>query len=166
MITYLGSSAQLCCGEGGALQTNITGVCGEWLQCMDLTGFAPAHSSVSFLDLHCSGSRLLCRGTVQSGPCILCTSQVQVLRYSTKADSVGRAFCALPRSEQLRRPGAWRLHCPRWSFNHLPGPGRSVSWVHRESTISGVPLVTSRELISGYNPPGRHQPSRIPGSRG
>ena len=23
------------------------------------------------------------------------------------ADSVGRAFCALPRSEQLRRPGAW-----------------------------------------------------------
>ena len=26
---------------------------------------------------------------------------------------VGHAFCALPRSEQLRRPGAWPAHCPR-----------------------------------------------------
>ena len=26
------------------------------------------------------------------------------------ADLVGPAFCALPRSEQLRRPGAWRAH--------------------------------------------------------
>ena len=155
MVTYLGSSAQLCFGEGGALQTNITGVWGEWLQCMDHTGFAPAHSGVSFLDLHCSGSRLLCRGTVQSRLCISCTSQVQVLRYSTKADSVGRAFCALPRPKQLRRPGAWRVHCPRWtvSLNHLPSPSHSVSWVCRESTISGVLCITSGELISGYNPP-------------
>ena len=58
------------------LQTNITGMCGECLQCMDHTEFAPAHSCMCFLSLHCSGSRLLCRGTVQSGPCILCTSQV------------------------------------------------------------------------------------------
>ena len=26
----------MCCGEGGALQTNITGVCGECSQCLDL----------------------------------------------------------------------------------------------------------------------------------
>ena len=28
-------------------------------------------------------------------------------------DSVGHAFCALPRSEELRRPGAWRAHSPQ-----------------------------------------------------
>jgi len=28
---------------------------------------------------------------------------------------VGPAFCALPRSEQLRRPGAWRVHSPSWA---------------------------------------------------
>ena len=122
MVTYLGSSAQLCCGEGGALQTNMSGVCGEWLQCMDLTGFAPAHSSVSFLDLHCSGSRLLCPKRA-----------LYFVHFPGSGSQVlhkGRlgwaCILCLPRSEQLRRPGAWRLHCPRWtvSLNHLPGPGR------------------------------------------
>ena len=49
-------------------------------------------------------------------------------------DSVGPVFCALPRSEQLRRPGAWRAHCPRWAvrLNHLPCPRCSVSWVQQE----------------------------------
>ena len=27
---------------------------------------------------------------------------------------VGPTFCALPRSECLRQPGAWRAHCSRW----------------------------------------------------
>ena len=43
MVTYLGSLVQLCCGEGGTLQTNITGVCGECSQCLGHTGFAPTH---------------------------------------------------------------------------------------------------------------------------
>ena len=42
---------------------------------------------------------------------------------------------------------------------------RSVSQVHCKSTISGVPCVSSRKLISGCDPPGRCQPSRIPGRR-
>ena len=42
MVTYLGSLVQLCCGEGGTLQRNITGVCGECSQYMDHSGFAPA----------------------------------------------------------------------------------------------------------------------------
>ena len=44
MATYLGSLVQLCCGEGGTLQTNISGLCGECSQCMDHTAFAPAYS--------------------------------------------------------------------------------------------------------------------------
>ena len=62
--------------EGGTMQTNIVGMCGECLQWMDHTGFATAQGSVSFLGPPCSGSRVLCKGIVPSGPCILCTSQV------------------------------------------------------------------------------------------
>ena len=37
------------------------------------------------------------------------------------ADSVGPAFCALPRSEHLRQPGAWRVHTSQvWCV--LPPP--------------------------------------------
>ena len=38
---------------------------------------------------------------------------------------VGSAFCALRRSEQLRLPGAWGVHCPSRAvrLHHLPGPG-------------------------------------------
>ena len=35
--------SQVCCGEGGTLQTNITGMCGECSQCLGHTGFAPTH---------------------------------------------------------------------------------------------------------------------------
>ena len=49
MVTYLGSLVQLCCGEGGTLQTNITGVCGECLQRLGHTGFATIHSACAFL---------------------------------------------------------------------------------------------------------------------
>ena len=48
MVTYLGLLVQLCCVEGGTLQTNITGMCGECLQCLGHTGFAPAHSVCDF----------------------------------------------------------------------------------------------------------------------
>ena len=83
-------------------------------------------------------------------------------------DSVGPAFCALPRSKQLRRPGAWQAHCPRWAMclNHLPGPGCSVSHVCQKSAVSGVLYVSSGGLISGCDPPGRCQSSRIPGTCG
>ena len=44
---------------------------------------------------------------------------------------------------------------------HLPGPSPSVFWVHRESSVSGVPCVSSVQLISDCNPPGRCQASRF-----
>ena len=79
---------------------------------------------------------------------------------------VGHAFCALPRSKQLRQPGSWQAHCPMWAvhLNHLPSPSHSVSWVCHKSAISGVP--SSGELISGCDPPGRRQPSKMPGRLG
>ena len=84
------------------------------------------------------------------------------------ADLVGPVFCVLPWSEQFRRPGAWREHTPQvgGASYHLTRPSCSVSWVWSGSTISGVPFLFSGELISGCDPPGGCQPSRIPGRLG
>ena len=77
-------------------------------------------------------------------------------------DSVGPAFCALPRLEQLRRPGAWPAHSPQEgsASYRLPSPSCSGS------TASGVPCASSGELISHCGPPGGCQLSRIPGRLG
>ena len=48
MVLYLSSLVQLCCREGGTLQTNVTGVCGQCSQCLGHTGFAPAHGACTF----------------------------------------------------------------------------------------------------------------------
>ena len=78
-------------------------------------------------------------------------------------DLVGHAFCVLSRFEQLRQPGTWRSHSPQVgsASYHLPIPSPSVSWVCSGGAISGVPCVSSGELISP-----RCQPSRIPGRLG
>ena len=172
MVTYSGSLVQLYCGQGGAPQTCITGVCGERLQCLDHTGFAPADGACAILVYTaqvpgCSAGEL---SKVAPGLCALpglsrSGSGSWVLHKG--ADSVGSAFCALPRSEQLRRPGAWRVHCPRWAVrlitSRLPAPRFPVC-------ATGAPpqvcRVSSGGLISGCDPPGRCQPSRIPGRLG
>ena len=104
---------------------------------------------------------------------------------------MGPGLCALPRSKPLRfrflgTPQRHRLSwacvlCPSQvpaaqatrclvstlsqvcgAFYHLPGPIRLFSWVCSGSAVSGVLCVSSGELISECNPPGRCQPSRIP----
>ena len=62
----------------------------------------PCLQSVCFPGLYCSGSRSLCRGTVENGSWVVCTSQVQVIQvqilgYSTKAPTgLGLSFVPLP----------------------------------------------------------------------
>ena len=144
---------------------------------MDHTGFAPVHGSVYFPGLHCSSSRLLkpaLQGCCPNQalhfmhfPGLSCSGSVsQVLHKGT--DLVGHAFCALPKSVKLRRPGVWQGHCPQWTvfLNLLPGLSCSVFWVHHKSAISGVLCVSSGELISGCDFPGRCHLSRIPGRVG
>ena len=43
-------------------------------------------------------------------------------------DSIRRVFCALPRSEQLRQPGALRAHCPRWAIL-ITSPVQALSFM-------------------------------------
>ena len=115
-------TCSVCCGEGGALQINITGMCREVAQCLSRTGFA--HGVCAFMvytsqALGCSAGNCLRRalgcmhfpGLSHSG------SGSRVLHKG--ADSVRPAFCGLPRSEQLRWPGAWRAQSPAGGWVHL-----------------------------------------------
>ena len=88
-------------------------------------------------------------------------SGTQVVLKST--DSVGPAFCALPRSKQLRRPGAGECSLSQVGVAsyRLPCPRHSVYWVAACVPLSGVLCASSGKLISGCNPPGGCQPSRV-----
>ena len=103
---FLGSLVQYCCGEGGTLLTNITGMCGECLQCLPHWAY-PNSQHVCFPSLHCSDSRLLCQELSDAGrglhalPGLSCSGSGSLVLHKG-ADLVGPAFCAHPRSEQLR----------------------------------------------------------------
>ena len=83
----------------------------------------------------CIQSPYLC-----SRPLLTHTSTGDTQTVLTQSLWVEHAFCALSRSEQLRQPGAWQVHCFRWTMhlNHLPSPSCSVSRVSCKSTVSGV----------------------------
>jgi len=166
VITYLGSLVQLCCGMGGTLQTNITGMHGECSQCLGHIG-CPTHGHTfpvySAQAPGCSAGELS-----SAGPGLNALPRSQTLRFRfsglhKSTDLVGPVFCALPRSKQVLGectvPGGRCILSP-------PGPSHLISWMCSESTISGVPCVSSRELISGCNPPGRCQLSKFPGRLG
>ena len=106
----------------------------------------------------------------KAGPGLRALPRSNLLKFKflgtpQRPDLVGLMFCALPRSEQLGQLGAWRAHSPQVQcILSPPQSPPTVSWVHSWSAAaSGVPYVSSGELISGCDPPGRCQPSRIPG---
>ena len=156
--------------EGGTLQTYITGVCGECSQCLGHTGLA--HSMCVFPSillrlqvalqgnclkralgcLHFSGlsrSRFRFSGTPQrhslGWACVLCPSQI-------RASQATRCLAS------ALSPGVWCVLSPPCSQ-----PLGFLGAQHERLLVSGVPCVSSGELISGCDPPGRCQPSRIPG---
>ena len=112
MVIYLGSLVQLCCGEGGTLQTNITGVCRECSQCLGHTGFAPVHGMCAFTVNSAQAPGCSAGALSKAGPGLHALPRSKPLRFRflvlhKGTDSVEPAFCVLPRSEQLRRPVVW-----------------------------------------------------------
>ena len=152
MVSCLGSLVQSCCGEGGALQTNVTGMCGEHSLCSAHTGFFPIRGGcVSFQRLHCSGFRLLSRELALhcvDFPGLSCSdSGFRVFHKST--DLVGPAFCAFPGwsssgSQELDRRTLPRCRAP------YPLHGLSLSF---QAHWWGAPCVPFWKLISGCDPP-------------
>ena len=127
------------------LQINKTGVCS---QCLSHTGPAPAHGACSLPDptaqaLGCSARNhlRLALGCLHLPGLSRSGSGTQVVLRGT--DLVGPAFCALPRSEQLRQ----ERQDIYLSFNDevfgkcgccdLWPSCRSVFWVYNQRTFSG-----------------------------
>ena len=114
MASYLGLLVQLCCGEGEALHTNVTGVCREYSHHSGHMGFATTHG------------------------CVLSPSTV--LRILAAFHRAGPELCALPRPKPLRfrfsgTPQTCRLS---WAcFLCLPQPRSSGSHELEEHTLPG-----------------------------
>ena len=125
MVTYLGSLVQLCCGEGGTLKTNITGVCGECSQCMDHTGFAPARSTCAFPVYTAQAPGCSEGESSKVGPGFHALPRSKLLRFRSGVlhkgtGPTGPAFCALPGQRSSGNqvlgertvPGTWRILSP------------------------------------------------------
>ena len=171
MVTYLGSLVQLCCGEGGTLQRNITGMSGECSQRLGCTGFAPIHGVCAFL-VHTAQAPGCSTGELsKAGPGLLGLPKSKPLRFrflgcSTKAQTwLGLRFVPFP-GPSSSGDQVFGEHTLPWyhASYHLPGPSRLVFCVC--SCISGVPCVSSGKLISDCDPPDVCQLSRIPGRLG
>jgi len=112
---------------------------------------------VCFPSLHCSASRWLCQELFEVGlgcmhfPCLSHSgSGSRVLHKG--ADLVGPAFCALPRSKQLRWPDAWWAQSPPLGgCDLLPPPSLLLGFLgvqpaHRVSLLGSWSLA---DLPSG-----------------
>ena len=104
MDTFFRLTCSVALWEGGTLQTKNAGV---WLQCLSHTGPAPAHGAYT-LPAH-TVQALGCSAGNCPRPALGCMHLPGLCRAGSGtqvvlrgADSVGPAFCALPRSEQLR----------------------------------------------------------------
>ena len=82
VVTYLGSLVQSCYEEGGTLQTNITGVCGECSQCLGHTGFAPAHGVCAFPVYAAQAPGCSTEELSKVGPGLHVLSRSKLLRFS------------------------------------------------------------------------------------
>ena len=139
VVTFLGSLVQSCCGEGGTLQTNITGVCGACSQCFSHTELVPTHR-VCFPILHCSGSRLLCQELSDAGPGFHAVPRSKPLRFRFLGTPQRHRFgwaCVLC-SSQVRAAQVTRCLASVISATyHLPHPCHSVFWVYNWHTFLG-----------------------------
>ena len=127
MVTYLASLVQSCCGEAGTMQTNITGMRGEYSQCLGHTGFAPTHSLCAFLVY-----------TAQAPGC-----------SAGELSKVGPGLCALPRSKPhtFKFWGTPQRHRLVWACTFCPSHVRAPQATRCfESTLFpgvAVSLITS-----------------------
>ena len=134
LLFRFASSVQSCCGEGGALQTDVA-VCGEHSPCSGHTGFAPYRGVCAFpvYTAQAPGCSLW------SGPCVECGSSFRVLHRS--ADSVAPVFGAFP---SLSGSGSQRLGCP---LPRCGAPFPSAAPAHATGRVPAA-SICSEELAS------------------
>ena len=137
MDTFLGSLVRSCCGEGGTLQTNNTGMC---LQCLGHTGFAPRPRRVCFPCLHCLGPRLLCQELSEAGPglYVLPRSKLLRFRYSGSPQRHRLIWACVLCPSQIRAAHVTRCLVSMIAATYrLPYPCHLVFWVYNWCTFVG-----------------------------
>ena len=129
LLFRFAGSVQSCCGEGGALRTDIA-VCGEHSLCSGHTGFAP-HRGVCALPVY----------TAQAPGCSIGSgSSFQVLHKD--ADLVGPVFCAFQGRSTSGSQEFNKCTLPRCG---APSPLHSPS-LRFHVRRPGAPCVSSGEL--------------------
>ena len=163
----------MCCGEGGTLQTNITGMCGKCSQCLGHTAFTPAHGVCVFLSYTAHAPGCSTGELSKAGPGLSALPRSQPLGFrfsgTPQRHRLGWVCVLYPsqvQAAQVTRCSVSALSQVDSASYHLPGPSPLVSWVCSKSTVSRVPCVSSVELISDCDPPGGCQLSRILGRTG
>ena len=134
----------------------------------------PHRWGVCFPSLHCLGSRLLCRELSEVGPGFHARPRSKPLRFQFSGTSQRRRLgwaCVLypspVRAAQVTRCLASAV-APSWGLCLIasPFPAARFSGCTTRRAFSGMPCVSSGELISGCDPPSGCQRSRIPRSLG
>ena len=149
---------------------NVTGMCGECSQCMDHTRFAPAYRECAFPVYSAQAPGCSAGELSKVGPGLHALSRSKLIKFRLSGTPQWHrliwAFVLCPsqiQGVQANSCLANTLSQVCGSSYHLSGPSCSVSWVYCKNTVSGVPCVSSGGLMSGCDPPGICQPSRIPG---
>ena len=133
-----------------------------------------SHSQhVCFPGLPHSGSRLLCRGYLKRAldcvhfPGLSCSGSDSRVLHKTQT-WLGLRFVPFPGLSNSGDQVLGERTLPGYVVHLITSlvPSCLVSWVRSGSTISDALCVSSGELITGCDSPGRCQPSRIPGRCG
>ena len=154
-------------------QIPLACVWGVLTVCLDHTGFAPTHDVCAFPVYMAQAPGCSAGELSKAGPGFHALPGSKLLRFrfsgTPQRHRLGWAhvLChSQVQAVQVTRCLASALSQVGCASYYLPSPSRSVSRVCSESTYSSVLCVSSEELISGCNPPGRCQLSRIPGRLG
>ena len=126
----LGSLVQSCCGEGGMLQTNSTGICGECSQCLSHTGPAPAHGACA----------LPAQALSKASPGLHAPPRSKPLRFRHSGSTQRRRLCwaCVLCPSQLRAAQVMRCLASAVTVTYcLSHPCHSVFWVYNWHTFSG-----------------------------
>ena len=124
--------------------------------------------------LQCSGTRLLCWELSEVGPGLHALPRSKPLRFRFLGtpQRCRLGWASVLCISQIQAAQVTRCLVSAFApsrglrLNRLPCPCCSVFWVYSRRAFSGVLCVFSGELISGFDPPSRCQPSRIPESLG
>ena len=157
--------------EGGALETNITGVCGECSQCLGHTGFAPAQGGVCVFLVYaaqapgCSAGELCkvgpeLRALLRSKPlkfrllgtlqrhrlgwaCVLCPSQVRAAQMTR---------CLAVRLITSLVPAAWFPVCAAGVLSQVCHVSPLGSWSQAATLLADVNNTGPQEdLVSNWS---------------